>query len=110
MDHRYVTDQQQLLADMARQGSQNRRENSLVVACGAWAGLWAIKVTSHVAYNIYKVRPVVLTDPGWEPLEIGQEIEATNLAESFVTEGTLSAGAYGMMIRIGEANVFYAKP
>jgi hypothetical protein len=49
---------------------------------------------------VYLVRAVV----------IGEQGEAVNLAESFLNEGTLPAGKYAMMVRVGEKNVFYAKP
>ena len=75
---------------------------------GARVTAWAIKVKSHLSYNVYKVRAVVIGDPGSIPVEIGDQVEAVNLAESFLDEGTLSAGAYAVMFRVGERNVFYA--
>lgn len=110
MSDRYITDEQQLLADMAREGSANRQENSAVVSPGARVAAWAVKVTSHEAYNVYKVRAVVIGDLGSIPVEIGEPMEATNLAESFLSEGTLSAGTYALLCRVGDRNVFYATP
>jgi hypothetical protein len=110
MDNRTITDQQQLLAELARTGSQNRQEPSIVISPGGRATTWAVKVKSHVAYNTYSVRAVVLGAPGSVPSEIGEQMEATNLAESFLSQGTLPAGKYAVMSRIGESNVFYAVP
>ena len=105
---RYATDQQALLADLARQGSVNRREVSVVVGAGTSAGAWAVTIKSHMAYNVYSVRAVVIGDAGTIPLEIGEPMEAVNLAESFLTSGTLPAGAYAVMFRVGDRNVFTA--
>jgi hypothetical protein len=110
MDSRTLTDQQQLLTELARTGSQNRQEPSVVISPGGRTTAWAIKVKSHVAFNTYNVRAVVLTIPGMIPAEIGEQMEATNLAESFLNEGTLAAGTYAIMSRVGESNVFYAVP
>jgi len=110
MNERHVTDQTQLLADLAREGSQDRREASVVVSPGAGVTAWAVKVKSHVAYNVYKVRAVVVGDAGAIPPEMGEQMEATNLAESFLGQGSLPAGNYAVMCRVGDKNVFYAKP
>lgn len=110
MDSRNTTDQQQLLAEMARTGSENRREASVVISPGARVTGWAIKVKSHVAYNVYNVRAIVVGDPGSTPFEIGEQMEAVNLAESFLDEGTVPAGKCAIMCRVGGANVFYAAP
>ena len=110
MDNRNITDQQQLLAELARTGSENRQETSVVISPGARVMGWAVKVKSHVEYNIYNVRAIVIGVPGSMPFEIGEQMEAVNLAESFLDEGTVPAGKYGIMCRVGETNVFYAVP
>ena len=110
MSDRHITDQTQLLADLAREGSENRQEAAVVISPGAGATAWAVTIESHVAYNVYKVRAVVVGAPGSVPAEIGEQTEATNLAESFLSQGTLSAGTYAVMCRVGEKNVFYAVP
>jgi hypothetical protein len=110
MDSRHTTDQQQLLAQMARDGTENRRETSVVVSPGDRVTAWAVKVMSHVIYNVYMVRAVVVGDPGTFPLEIGEQMEATNLAESFLDEGTVVPGTCAVMCRVGQKNVFYAVP
>jgi hypothetical protein len=99
MDNRTLTDQQQLLTELARTGSQNRQEPSVVISPGGRATAWAVKVKSHVAYNAYNVRAVVLGEAGSMPVEIGEQMEATNLAEPFLSQGTLAAGKYALMCR-----------
>jgi len=37
-------------------------------------------------------------------------MQAVNLAESFLDEGTLQVETFAMMSRVGDKNVFYAKP
>jgi len=110
MAHRYVTDQQEVLAEMAREGSENRTPSALLASPGVAAPLWPVKVKSHVDYNVYSVRRVIIEDAGVSPTEFDQELEATNLAESFTSQGTLSAGTHAIMFRTGEKNVFYAVP
>jgi hypothetical protein len=110
MGNRHITEQQQLLAGLAREGSEARRETSAVVSPGARIPARAVTVKSRVAHNVYRVRAVVLGNPGAVPIEIGEQMEAVNLAESFLSEGTLAPGAYAVISRVGEKNVFYAAP
>ncbi|MHC4519905.1 MAG: hypothetical protein ACYTAS_15055 [Planctomycetota bacterium] len=110
MSDRYITDRQQLLTSLARQGSENRKETSFVVSPEAAVRPWPVKVKSHVSKNVYSVRAVVVGETGTVPSEIGAETEATNMAESFLATGTLSAGTYVIMFRAGERNIFYAVP
>jgi hypothetical protein len=101
-------DTQQVLQRLARQGSESARETSVVTSPGARAAAWAVKIKSHSSYNVYNVRAVEIGDPGSLPVEIGQEMQAVNLAESFLEQGTLPAGTYVVMSRVGQQNVFYA--
>ncbi len=100
----------QLLERLAREGSQKEREVSIVTSPGAREAGWAVKVKSHSSYNVYNVIVVEIGAPGSVPVEIGQQMQAVNLAESFLQEGTLSAGTYVVMLRVGDKNVFYAEP
>jgi hypothetical protein len=110
MDNRCITDQQQVLAELAWTGSENRQEGSVVVSSGARVTGWAVIVKSHMAYNVYNVRAIVVGAPGSTPLEIGEQVQAVNLAESFLDQGTVPAGKCAVMCRVGETNVFYAVP
>ena len=110
MENRHVTDQQELLAELARAGSEARRETSTVVSPGARIPARVVVVESHLAYNVYTVRAVVVGNPGELPMEIGEQMEAVNLAESFLSEGTLAPGTYALTTRVGEKNVFCATP
>jgi len=110
MENRHITDQQQLLADLARQGATNRKETALLVSPGLSATPRPVKIKSHVSRNVYKVRAVVIGDTGSIPVEMGEQTEATNLAESYLSEGTLSAGTFAIMFRSGQKNVFSAVP
>jgi hypothetical protein len=105
-----LTDSQQVLERIARQGPGPACEGSIVASPGGGTAAWAVKVKSKVAYNVYMVRAVVIGDTGSIPVEIGEQVEAVNLAESFLNEGTLPAGKYGVMVRVGEKNMFYSKP
>ncbi len=105
-----IVDGRQVLERLSRAGSQGAQEVSVVTSPGARAAAWAVKVKSLSSYNVYNVRTVVIGDAGSLPVEIGGQMQAVNLAESFLQEGTLAAGTYAVMIRAGSKNVFYAEP
>ncbi len=105
-----IVDGQQILERLARQGSEQIQEISVVTSPGARTAAWAVKVKSNSSYNFYNVVAVVIGDVGSIPVEIGQQTLAVNLAESFQQQGTLSAGTYAVMSRVGDKNVFHVKP
>jgi hypothetical protein len=105
-----TVNRQQILDRLCRTDSQDRSEIAVVTSPGARATAWAIKVKSNSSYNVYNVVAVVINNAGSEPTEIGQQTQAVNLAESFTQTGTLPAGTYAVMVRIGDKNVFYVKP
>lgn len=90
--------------------TDNLKEVSVVTSPGARATAWAVKVKSNSSYNVYNVCAVEIGEPGSLPVEIGQQMQAVNLAESFLDPGTLPTGTYVVMCRVGDKNVFYAKP
>jgi hypothetical protein len=98
---------QQLLRRLSRKLPQDSGEISTVISPGARATAWAVKVKSLSSYNVYNVRAVEIGDAGSLPVEIGIEMQAVNLAESFLETGQLSPGTYAVMFRVGEKNVFY---
>ena len=105
-----TADSNQLLERLSREGSQGTEEIAVVMSPGARTAAWAVKVKSNSSYNVYNVISVIISVPGLAPSEIGQEVKAVNLAESFTQQGTLSTGTYAVMSRVGDKNVFYAKP
>ena len=102
-----ITNSQQVLERLCRRGSQESSEISVVTSPGARATAWAVKVKSLSSYNVYNVRAVEIGDAGSLPVEIGGQMQAVNLAESFLQTSQLSAGTYAVMYRIGEKNVLY---
>jgi hypothetical protein len=105
-----IVDSQQVLRRLSREGSQDTGEIAVVTSPGARTAAWAVKVKSLSSYNVYNVVAVVIHDPGAVPTEIGQQMQAINLAESFTQQGTLPEGTYAVMARVADKNVFYAKP
>ena len=105
-----IKNSQQVLERLSREGSQGAGEIAIVTSPGARTAAWAVKVKSNSSYNVYNVIAVVIGDPGSLPVEIGQQMEAVNLAESFQQQGTLPAGTYAVMFRVGAKKVFYADP
>ena len=103
-----IMDNQQVLERLARQGSEASPETSVVISPGARAAAWTAKVKSHSSYNVYNVRAVEIGGAGSVPVEIGGEVQAVNVAESFLEDGQLTADDYVIMFRVGEKYVFYA--
>ena len=99
---------QQTLEQLSRAPSQITSETAIVTSPGAGVVAWAVKIKSNYSYNFYNVIAVVVGSPGTEPYEIGQQRQAANLAEPFEQQGTLAAGTYVLMFRVGNKNVFYA--
>jgi len=105
-----ITNGQEALERLCRKGSEGMGEISVVISPGARAAAWAVKVKSLSSYNVYNVRAVEIGDAGSLPVEIGGQMQAVNLAESFLQQGTLPEGTYAVMSRVGDKSVFYAKP
>jgi len=103
-----VTDGQQVLERLCRKGSAESSEISVVASPGARAAAWPVKIESLSSYNIYNVRAIVIGEAVTQPTEIGGQMQAVNLAESFLGEGQLSAGAFVIMFKVGKKNIFYA--
>jgi len=102
-----VTSLQEALERRSRKSPLDNQEKFLVASPGARTTAWAIKVVSNSSYNVYNVRTVVVGGPGTIPTEMGQQTQATNLAESFLGDGQLQSGTYALMCRVGDKNVFY---
>ena len=105
-----IVNRQQVLDQLCRAGTQGISEITVVTSPGARAAAWAVKVKSNSSYNVYNVMAVVINDAGSVPTEIGQQMKAVNLDESFTQTGTLPAGTYAVMARVGDKNVFHVKP
>ena len=99
---------QQLLNRLGRQSPDTNKETSFVTSPGGRAIAWVIKVISKYDYNIYNVRTVEIGDAGTMPTVMGDQIQAVNVAESFLSQGTLAANSYAIMFRVADKNVFYA--
>lgn len=46
--------------------------------------------------------------PGTLPSEIGGDMQAANLAEPFLAQGTLPSGTYVVVANVANKNIFYA--
>ena len=110
MSNGFGMENQQVIGRLARGGSAGMQEVSSVTSPGARASGWAIKIKSLSSYNVYNVITAVIGAAGTVPTEIGQQMQAVNLAESFTAAGTLAAGTFAVMFRVGDKNLFYAVP
>ena len=102
--------------DLAEQVSRLRRqqgkgipdESALVTATGAAPAAWTVEIVDNVEKNLYTVRQVKILSVGITPVTVGgSETQAFNLAESFLSAGSLQAGTYAVMWRVGDQNVIY---
>ena len=98
---------QEVLERLCREGSQETQEATVVTSPGARVSAWAVKVKSLSSYNVYNVRVVEIGEAGSVPIEVGGQMQAFNLAESFLQDGQLSSGTYAIMFKVGEKNAFY---
>jgi hypothetical protein len=87
-----------------------RGEAARVTATGAAPPAWVIKIESLAAYNVYNVQPVSLGLPGSPPAPITSGMTAVNIAEPFTSGGSVPAGTYAILWRVGDQNIFYVKP
>lgn len=88
-----------------REEPASRGEAVLHVA-GSGPGAWVVKVLSCEHYNLYNVQQVRLNAAGVSPSAVsGSETQAVNIGESFLSAGSVSAGTYAVMWRVGDANV-----
>jgi hypothetical protein len=85
-------------------------EVTRLTSAGGGTTAFAAKVESNYLCNVYKVCMVEMLSSGEPPIEIGNEMNAVNLAESFTQPGHLAVGEYVLVFTVGEKNVFYAKP
>jgi hypothetical protein len=104
----YNTNTQQALEQLSRTPSQRAHDTTMVTSPGSGTIALAAKIKSNASYNLYNVIAIVISEAGTEPVEIGQQTQAFNLAESLGQQGTLTAGMYVLMFRVGGKNVFYA--
>jgi hypothetical protein len=103
-----IADSRQILGRLARDDSQGTEDVSVVASPGARVSAWPVKVKGLSSYNVYNVRTVIIGEAGSIPAEIGGQMQAVNLAESFINEGQLPAGTYAVMFKVGDKNIFYA--
>lgn len=103
-------DDSRFLDRFVGQQMQRGAEAAVVTSAGSRAAAMAAKIKGLSSYNVYRVRVIEIGDAGSLPVEIGDEFEAVNLAESFLSQGQLATGTTVVVCRMGSVNVFYAKP
>ncbi len=99
----------QTLERLARTGL-GLTERAVTASPGSTAQVLAAKIKSLSSYNTYNVCAIVIGLEGSLPTEVGSQFKAFNLAESFTQQGQLQAGSFVVISRVGDKNVFYAKP
>ncbi len=107
---RRFSDSSQVLERLSRSVAGAISEAAAVASAGERAAPMAVKIKSCLQFNVYSVRAVEVGSAGIVPVEYGDGMQAVNLAEDFTGQGELSAGTYAVMHRVGDKNVFYAKP
>jgi hypothetical protein len=105
-----VTNRQQELDKMCREPLGRMKETTILNSPGSVVAVYAAKIQENYSYNVYNVIKTVIGEPGSEPVSMGEDVQALNLAESFSQQGTLASDTYVIIFRIGNRYVFYAEP
>ncbi|HBG27494.1 MAG: hypothetical protein A2Y10_02875 [Planctomycetes bacterium GWF2_41_51] len=100
-------EQQQMMERLLRNG-EPMTENAFVTSAGGRNPGFVARVISKHNYNHYNVRACELRSAGLYPIAVGEEVRAVNVAEPFTSQGTLTAGKYVIMFKMGEYYCFYA--
>ncbi len=106
-DELVQNEQQQLISRLMR-NSDGPVENAFVTSAGGKIMGFVAKVVSKYDYNHYNVKAVELNPCGIPPMGVGGNVIAVNVAEDFSEQGTLAAGTYVAMFKMGEYYCFYA--
>lgn len=106
-DQTTMTDSDRLLQRLARTAVAPA-EKSFVTSPGDRTVTAAAQVISNNSYNLYNVRMVELKDPPTQPILVGGQFTAVNLAEPFDSQGNLAADTYVLISKVGEKYAFYA--
>ena len=104
-----LTNRQQELDRLSRT-PERLEESTIITSPGSNTSAWLAKIQSNAAYNIYNVINIALSEPGDEPVAMGMQVQAINIAEPFGGQGTLPAGTYIIIFRLGDSYCFYTKP
>lgn len=108
MGNEITQNEQQQMIERLLRNDQPITENAFVTSAGGRNAGFAAKIISKYNYNHYNVRACEIRGPGLYPSVYGQEVRAVNIAEPFTSQGTLPAGRYVIMFRMGEYYCFYA--
>ncbi len=103
-----LQNEQQQLVERLLRSSEGLSESAFVTSAGGKTIGFVAKVISKYDYNHYNVKAVEVDIAGIDPMVVGNEVRAVNVAESFTSQGNLSAGSYIIMFKIGKWYVFYA--
>lgn len=108
MSDEFIENQQQQLIERLMRSSDGLPENAFVTSAGGRIPGFVAVVIENYNYNHYYVRAVEVETAGLPPILAGQQVEAVNIAEPFMSDGNLAAGSYVIMFKIGEYYCFYA--
>lgn len=104
-----IQNQHQVLEKLVRQERAIKTEPYRVVSGSRQGVSFAAKVISKENYNLYNVAAVEIGSAGTIPTAIGAPVCAVNVAEPFLSQGTLPAGTFIIISRVGDKYVFFAK-
>jgi hypothetical protein len=105
-----ITNRQQELDRLCREPSVRFKETAILNSPGTGTLVHTVRIQGNSSYNVYNVANVTLGDPGCEPVAVGMDDQAINLAEPFDQQGTVPVGTYVIIFRLGNKYIFYAKP
>lgn len=102
----YLQNEQQQFIGKLQRNSESMAEAAFVTSTGGGIAGFVAKVVGKYDFNHYNVSLVELGPPGMYPTEAGNEIIAINVAEPFLSQGSLTAGTYVIIFRIAGFYIF----
>lgn len=107
MTDNLLQNSQQLIEQLSR-SSGALNESSFVTSTGGKAAGFVAEVISKYDRNRYYVKIAEVGILGAVPIAMGNQFIAVNVAESFTAQGSLPAGTYVIISKIGDYYCFYA--
>ncbi|MCD4830716.1 MAG: hypothetical protein K8R02_02780 [Anaerohalosphaeraceae bacterium] len=106
MPDEILQNQRQTIEKFIRQDSPANQEHYRVISTGKGGGGFVAKIISKEYCNHYNLTAVEIGQAGTIPVAMGGLLRAVNVAEPFLSQGTLAAGTFVIVSRAGDKYVF----
>ncbi len=106
MSDEILQNQKQTIEKFIRKDSPVNREHCRVISTGKGGGGFVAKIINKEDCNHYKIAAVEIGQAGTMPVAMGGLLYAVNVAEPFLSQGTLPSGTFVTVSRAGDKYVF----